>query len=99
MQKKIIALFHFALREGGFLFLGNAETIGDREDLFEPVSKKWRIYRRIGVGRRVGVEIPVRPAGEAQPASVKAPAASQRPGRAWPRWPSRCCWIGLPPPA
>ena len=30
VQRKIIALFHFALREGGFLFLGNAETIGDR---------------------------------------------------------------------
>jgi two-component system, chemotaxis family, CheB/CheR fusion protein len=60
VQKKIIALFHFALREGGFLFLGTAETVGDREELFEPVSKKWRIYRRIGVGRRVGVEIPVR---------------------------------------
>ena len=58
VQRKIIALFHFALRDGAFLFLGNAETIGDREDLFEPVSKKWRIYRRIGVGHRVNVEIP-----------------------------------------
>ena len=71
VQQKIIALFHFALREGGFLFLGTAETIGDREDLFEPVSKKWRIYRRIGVGHPVGVEIPVRPAGEAQPSRLK----------------------------
>jgi two-component system, chemotaxis family, CheB/CheR fusion protein len=78
VQKKVIALFHFALREGGFLFLGNAETIGDREDLFEPVSKKWRIYRRIGVGRRVAVEIPVRPSAEPLPAvgtfPVGAPA-------------------------
>lgn len=64
VQKKVIALFHFALREGGFLFLGTAETVGDREDLFEPVLKKWRIYRRIGVGRRVGIEIPLRTPGE-----------------------------------
>jgi two-component system, chemotaxis family, CheB/CheR fusion protein len=64
VQRKIIALFHFALHEGGFLFLGTAETVGEREELFEPVSKKWRIYRRIGVGRRVGVEIPLRPSGE-----------------------------------
>jgi PAS domain S-box-containing protein len=71
VQKKIIALFHFSLREGGYLFLGNAESIGDREDLFEPVSKKWRIYRRIGVGRPVGVEIPVRPGGETSPAAGK----------------------------
>ncbi len=68
VQKKIIALFHFALREGGFLFLGTAETVGDREELFEPVSKKWRIYRRIGVGHRVAVEIPVRPSVAPSPA-------------------------------
>ena len=28
-QSKIISLFHFALREGGILLLGNSETIGD----------------------------------------------------------------------
>jgi two-component system, chemotaxis family, CheB/CheR fusion protein len=76
VQKKVIALFHFALREGGFLFLGTAETVGDREDLFEPVSKKWRIYRRIGVGRSVGVEIPVRPTGGPSPAFGKLPGAA-----------------------
>ncbi len=74
VQKKIIALFHFALREGGFLFLGTAETVGDREELFEPVSKKWRIYRRIGVGRQVGVEIPVRPTAVPPPADYVEPA-------------------------
>lgn len=76
VQRKIITLFHFALRDGGFLFLGNAETIGDREDLFEPVSKKWRIYRRIGVGHRVSAEIPVHPAGDAYPALLRPPAAT-----------------------
>ena len=28
IQEKIIAMFHFALVEGGYLFLGNSETIG-----------------------------------------------------------------------
>lgn len=51
VQQKIIALCHFALRSGGYLFLGNAETIGRHEDLFETVSKKWRIYRRWGATR------------------------------------------------
>ena len=59
VQRQIIALFHFALRDGGFLFLGNAETVSGHEELFEPVFKKWRIYRRIGVGRRVPLELPV----------------------------------------
>jgi two-component system CheB/CheR fusion protein len=48
LQKKAILLFHFALRPNGYLFLGGAETIGSREDLFTGLSKKWRIYRRIG---------------------------------------------------
>jgi PAS domain S-box-containing protein len=80
VQQKIIATFHFALREGGYLFLGSAETVGDRVDLFEPVSKKWRIYRRIGVGRTVGVEIPVVTAG-GSPAGLRglpAPPSASR---------------------
>lgn len=50
-QEKVLALAHFALREGGYLFLGNAETVGQRDHLFECVSKRWRIYRRVGSGR------------------------------------------------
>jgi two-component system, chemotaxis family, CheB/CheR fusion protein len=78
VQQKIIALFHFSLREGGYLFLGTAETVGDREDLFEPISKKWRIYRRIGVGRPVGVDIPVRPTSEPVLAAGRMPMAAPR---------------------
>jgi two-component system, chemotaxis family, CheB/CheR fusion protein len=47
-QKRVLALFHFALRDGGYLFLGSAETVGDVDELFETRSKKWRIYRGIG---------------------------------------------------
>jgi two-component system CheB/CheR fusion protein len=46
VQQKVVLLLHFALREGGFLALGPSETVGREIDLFEPVSKKWRIYRR-----------------------------------------------------
>ena len=72
VQQKIIVLFHFALRNGGFLFLGTAETTGDREDLFEPISKKWRIYRRIGIGRPAGIEIPVRPWARPRPLRARS---------------------------
>jgi len=48
VQDKLVALFHFALRPGGYLFLGSAETIGKLADLFQPISKKWRVFRRIG---------------------------------------------------
>ena len=59
VQKKVITLLHFALNEGGFLFLGPSETIGQQIDLFEPVSKKWCIYRRIGPSRPERVEVPI----------------------------------------
>lgn len=48
VQERIITLLHFALVEGGYLFLGSAEGIGPQEELFEVVSAKWRLYRRIG---------------------------------------------------
>ena len=55
-QKRIVALLHFALAEDGHLFLGTAETIGQQEDLFEVISKKWRIYRRVGPRRPAGMQ-------------------------------------------
>ena len=61
VQKKIINLLHFALNMGGFLFLGPSESIGRQVDLFEAVSKNWRIYRRIGATRLERVEIPIAP--------------------------------------
>jgi two-component system, chemotaxis family, CheB/CheR fusion protein len=59
IQAKVIALLHFSLNEGGYLFLGPSETIGQHIDLFEPVSKKWRIYRRIGASRPQRLETPI----------------------------------------
>jgi len=50
-QAKVLSLFHFALREGGLLILGNAETIGPRDDRFAVVSKDQRIYQRTGSNR------------------------------------------------
>jgi two-component system, chemotaxis family, CheB/CheR fusion protein len=47
-QEKVISFFHFALREGGILLLGNAETIGSSKGRFEIISKTERLYRHIG---------------------------------------------------
>ena len=47
-QARVIALFHFALRPQGILFLGSSETPGDTGGRFELISKPQRIYRRIG---------------------------------------------------
>jgi two-component system CheB/CheR fusion protein len=47
-QAKIIARFHFALRDSGLLLLGKAETAGHIAGRFEIISKSYRLYRRIG---------------------------------------------------
>jgi two-component system CheB/CheR fusion protein len=57
-QKHLLSLLHFALAENGHLFLGTAESIDQEEHLFEVVSRKWRIYRRIGPTRPEGVRFP-----------------------------------------
>lgn len=63
-QDRVLSLAHFALRKGGYLFLGNAETVGSRDHLFETVSKRWRIYRRLGPQRSSAIDFSAWPARE-----------------------------------
>lgn len=51
LQKRVLNIFHFALRREGYLFLGSAESNGNRDDLFKPISKRWRIFQREGITR------------------------------------------------
>jgi two-component system CheB/CheR fusion protein len=46
-QAKILARFHFALNEGGFLFLGRAETMLTHGSMFTPVDLKRRIFTKV----------------------------------------------------
>ena len=46
LQKKLIALFHYALNPGGTLFLGTSETTGDSGDLFIVLDRKSKLYER-----------------------------------------------------
>jgi two-component system CheB/CheR fusion protein len=46
LQKKLIPLFHYALKPGGMLFLGNSEGIGEFEDLFNTLDRKAKLYQR-----------------------------------------------------
>jgi two-component system CheB/CheR fusion protein len=59
VQEKVVSLFHFSLNVDGYLLLGPSESIGRMPDLFEPISKKWRVYRRVGPVRREIVDIPI----------------------------------------
>lgn len=45
VQREILQMFHFALRPGGFLFLGSSESAEACHELFTPVDKRNRIFR------------------------------------------------------
>ncbi|MFZ1105197.1 MAG: chemotaxis protein CheB, partial [Hyphomicrobiaceae bacterium] len=76
VQKRLIELFHFALRENGCLFLGKSETLSGTARLFEPISKEWRIFRRIEAVRPARGPFPVVPAGERPAEEAAAPMAT-----------------------
>jgi len=46
LQKKLIPLFHYALKPGGTLFLGSSEGIGEFDDLFTVLDRKAKLYQR-----------------------------------------------------
>ena len=46
LQKRLFNLFHYALKQGGQLFLGNSESLGSNTHLFQPINKKWRFFSR-----------------------------------------------------
>jgi PAS domain S-box-containing protein len=43
LQKKLVSLFHYALRPGGYLFLGPSENIASHRELFRVLDPKNRI--------------------------------------------------------
>ena len=59
LQKKLVPIFHYALRPGGHLFLGPSESLTSFPELFEVVDKRHRIYRRKETVTRPLVEFPL----------------------------------------
>ncbi len=45
-QARILARFHFALNEGGYMFLGKAEMMLHQANVFKPVEVRHRIFTR-----------------------------------------------------
>ena len=46
LQKRLVPMFHYALRPAGLLFLGTSETINGFDVLFATVDKRWKLFRR-----------------------------------------------------
>ncbi|MGE4073016.1 MAG: chemotaxis protein CheB [Lysobacterales bacterium] len=46
LQKKLIPLFHYAIRPGGLLFLGTSEGVGEFGQAFAVLDRKAKLYQR-----------------------------------------------------
>src|SRR5262249_27756121 len=45
-QSRVLARFYYALKEGGYLFLGKAETLLSRSQIFAPIDLKARFFAK-----------------------------------------------------
>jgi two-component system CheB/CheR fusion protein len=59
LQHKLVPLFHFALNSGGILFLGQSEGLAAHAQLFAPIDRDNRIYRRLEGHTRPGLDFPI----------------------------------------
>ena len=80
LQRRLMPLFHYSLRPGGALVLGQSETIGRSQALFSALSSKSRLYtRNAGAAAAARLDFPAhrRPAVRAglQESNVSPPAA------------------------
>jgi two-component system, chemotaxis family, CheB/CheR fusion protein len=74
-QRRLVPLFHYALKPAGLLFLGASESIDRHEDLFATVDRKWKIFRRVNARRQVLEGFPI---GRGKTRPVEAPPADRR---------------------
>ncbi len=57
LQKRVLSIFHYALKDPGFLMLGVAETVGPLSDFFSLVDKKYRVYAKRPTSRRFDLSL------------------------------------------
>ena len=59
VQRQVLDTFHFALRPGGFLFLGSSESAEIASDLFAQVDKRNGVYQSMRLGTRAAPPLPL----------------------------------------
>jgi len=74
-QNKVISLFHFATRLGGYLLLGTSEGVGTAANLFAMEDRAFKIFSKKATAARQPVAFPMdRPIGRAGFGTARAPA-------------------------
>jgi two-component system CheB/CheR fusion protein len=86
IQERLIETFHFALRPGGYLFLGTSEAADAAADLFVPADKDAHIFESRMVMSRLSLPLaldralPVVPAGLSRPSEPRSQPERISPG-------------------
>jgi two-component system CheB/CheR fusion protein len=84
-QRRLLELFHYALRPGGILFLGSSESVNNLGDHFVMAHKKWKIFTSKGAPltsalpdgiSRNTVRTPSNPVEVDRPATIRKPLLS-----------------------
>ena len=58
LQRSLFAIFHSALKNGGYLFLGKSETANEYSDVFKPACSAEKIYIHNGTGKTDNLAAP-----------------------------------------
>jgi two-component system CheB/CheR fusion protein len=53
LQSKVISLFHYALRQGGFLVLGTSEGVGSSTNLFAAEDRVHKVFSKKAAARQL----------------------------------------------
>ena len=60
LQKKMFSVFHYALKQNGFLILGTSESVGIFADLFGLADKKYKVYAKKAIQTPSAYSFPVK---------------------------------------
>ena len=77
LQQRLVPVFHYSLKHDGWLFLGTAENIAARSDLFSSADPMAKIFRRRGAQRQY-VSMPLSGEAGLQPAQRRRSGEAPR---------------------
>ena len=66
LQRRALQLFAYSLRDGGYLVMGKAESASAEADMFAPVDRHNKVYRRQGPRFLLPATLPTSPAPRAR---------------------------------
>ena len=57
LQRKVLRIFHYALKPNAFLLLGSSESVGDVSDLFSLVDRRAKLFSKKDVVAAAGFDL------------------------------------------